>query len=307
MSPFGSQRAPRVALVTCQRLPEPDPDESLMLAALRAGGCAAEMLAWDDPEAEAGPFDLAVLRSCWNYYRDPTAFAEWLEAADRATRVLNPVAVVRWNLHKGYLRELEERGLAVVPTAYVARGEPSSFEALLERNAWADVVVKPAISAASFHTKRFRAPEAASGQEFLETLSRERDVLVQPYMRSFEREGERALVWIDGELTHAVRKSPRFAGGEERVSDALEVTEQERELAAAALSGLEEELLYARIDVIRDDEGALRISELELIEPSLFLLQSPAALARFVEAVQRRFGGGPSPPARSTARISPRQ
>ncbi|MCA8958842.1 MAG: hypothetical protein KDC87_22380, partial [Planctomycetes bacterium] len=104
--------ARRVALVTCAELPEPDPDEELLLGALRAAGCAAELLAWDDEAADPGAFALCVLRSTWNYHLHPERFLAWVEATGAATRLWNPAAVVRTNAHKGYLLGLEARGVA---------------------------------------------------------------------------------------------------------------------------------------------------------------------------------------------------
>jgi glutathione synthase/RimK-type ligase-like ATP-grasp enzyme len=239
------------------------------------------MVAWD----AAGPdgFDLLVLRSAWNYYEDPDAFLAWTA---RAPRLLNPAPVVAWNAHKRYLAELESAGIPVIPTAWVRRGATCDLAALRAERGWTDVVVKPAISAASYRTCRF-APGA--GQDFLDALAGDRDAMVQRYLPSVARDGERALVWIDGALTHAVAKTARFHGEEELVSDALPVADDEAEFARRVLAHVDaDRLLYARVDVIRDDDGALRLSELELIEPSLFLLQSASALARFVAAIAAR-------------------
>lgn len=286
----------RVALVTCRVLPEPDPDQDLLAEALRAAGVDARLLAWDDPGAEpAGAFDLCVLRSCWNYPRAPEAFLAWCADAAATSRLANPLAAVRWNLHKKYLRELEEAGLPVVPTAWVTKGEETDLERILDRHGWDDVVVKPAISAASLHTRRFsrngeraRAGSLGEGRRFLSRLAAERDAMVQRYMPAVEASGERALVWIDGELTHAVRKHPRFSGEDETVSEAVPIAPAERAVGEAAvahvLERLTPDLLYARVDVV-DDGGTPRLSELELMEPSLFLLQDHRALKRLVSAL----------------------
>lgn len=273
-------------------LPEPDPDQEPLLAALRATGLVAEMLAWDDPAARRpGAFDLCVLRSSWNYFRAPEAFLAWCAEADRASRLLNPLPVVRWNLHKRYLLELEAAGVPVVPTVLLERGAAADLPGLIAERGWPDVVVKPAVSAASFLTRRFRPGEAPAGRAFLAALLAERDALVQPYLSSAEGSGERALVFIDGALSHAVRKSPRLAGEDERVSEAVPIAPAEREVAERAMAvgrarvGLP--LLYGRVDLLADEAGALRVSELELIEPSLFLVQSPPALERLVRAIVR--------------------
>ena len=305
-----------VALVTCRVLPEPDPDQEPLLGALREAGLAAEMLPWDDPEARRpGAFDLCVLRSCWNYFRAPEAFLAWCAEAEATSRLLNPLPVVRWNLHKRYLLDLEAAGVPVVPTVLLERGAAADLSGLTAARGWDDFVVKPAVSAASFLTRRFRKGETAAGQAFLAALVAERDALVQPYLPSAEGSGERALVFIDGELGHAVRKSPRLAGEDERVSEAVPMAPAEREVAERAMALARERgfagegpaggggsgrelvppdgrggLLYGRVDLLPDEAGALRVSELELIEPSLFLVQSPSALDRLVRAIVREAG-----------------
>src|SRR5262249_55577206 len=150
------------------------------------------------------------------------------------------------------------------PTRLLRRGERASLrEAAGE---WDTVVVKPAISAASLHTLRGDRNDA-EGDAHLQALLADRDVLVQPYLRSGEGVGERALVCIDGRLSHAVRKQPRFAAEDESVSEALPIDEAERRLAEDALSTAGAPLLYARVDVARGEDGRPLIMELELIEP----------------------------------------
>jgi len=276
-----------VALITCLELPEPDPDQALLLSALHHAGLHAELLAWDDPQAHPEAFDLCILRSCWNYYEHPSAFLAWIETAASCSRLLNPASVVRWNLHKRYLQRLQAAHVPIIPTAWISQGAPSDLRTIMRVRGWTDVVIKPAVSAGSFHTQRFRADHVQEGQTFLAMLLQERDTLVQRYMPAVEQTGEKAVVWIDGACTHAVRKRPRFAGGIEHVSDALDVLDHERAIAELAIACVGAELLYARVDVIHDDEGNLVVSELELMEPSLFLLQCPAALTRLVHAIDR--------------------
>jgi glutathione synthase/RimK-type ligase-like ATP-grasp enzyme len=279
----------RVALVTCKQLPEPDHDEAPVLAALRRAGLEASVLAWDDASAPFAEQDLVVLRSTWNYYEHVDAFVAWVKDTGTKTRVLNPPNVVAWNVEKTYLVELEKRGVDIVPTEIVLRGAKTvRVEEILARRGWDEVVLKPVVSAGSFRTERFSRASLPAAQAFLDGLARDRDAMLQRWMPSVETYGERSLVWIDGHVTHAIRKSPRFAGGVEQVSGAIAIADDERAFAERALAPFAAELLYARADMVRDNEGTLRIMELELIEPSLFFQQSPAALERFVEAIVRR-------------------
>jgi len=225
-----------------------------------------------------------VLRSCWNYHEQPDAFRRWLDRAAAATTIVNPPALVRWNLHKGYLRDLAVRGVAIVPTEFVPAGASLRLADLLRARGWDDIVLKPAISAASANTRRFRGEALGAAQAFLDG-HRGRDMMVQPYQRSTESLGEHSLVWIDGEVTHGVRKAARLAGSHESVSAATVPSTAERAFAAHALAQSPPGARYARIDLMVGDGGRLLLSELELIEPSLYLLQSPPALARFVRTL----------------------
>lgn len=277
----------RVALITCRVLPEPDYDGPPLLAALAAAGHAAAEIAWDDPAARLEGFDVAVLRSCWNYHEQPRAFADWIERAARTTRLLNPPAVLHWNLHKGYLRQLARSGVAIVPTEFVAASSPRSFASVLDERGWDDVVVKPAISAGSARTRRFRRGEDAAAEPFLAANLCLGDMLIQPYLTSVDGAGERNLVWIDGELTHAVRKAPRFAGGQESVNS-VAIDALEREFASRVMAAAPAGLAYARVDLMHGDAGEPLLSELELIEPSLHFARSPAATRRFVAMLALR-------------------
>lgn len=280
-------------IATVRPLPEPDPDEGPLLEALARQGVVARMVAWRDAGEDWDAPVPTVLRSTWDYLHHLEAFLSWSERAARAAPLWNPPALVRWNAHKFYLRELEERGFPIVATEFLPRGAEARLADVMAARAWPEVVVKPAVSAASFGTLRVRAGidgELERGEAHLARFLAERDMLVQRYARAVESSGERALVWIDGELTHAVRKSPRFSGEEESVSPALPVAEDERALALALLEPLWRELLYARIDLVRDEHGQPTLMELELIEPSLFLLQEPRALERLALGLARRLG-----------------
>ncbi|MBK7643339.1 MAG: hypothetical protein IPJ19_09840 [Planctomycetes bacterium] len=275
-------------IATCKPLPETDLDEDLLLAALAARGIQARMAAWNDPAQDWDARVPTVIRSTWDYIHDLPRFLAWAERAEHSAPLWNPLAVVRANVHKRYLVELDARGVPTVPTALVERARACSIAALARERGWQRLMLKPAVGAGSFGARRFEAHEHESAQSHLDALLAQGDALVQPYLESVEGHGERALVWIDGEFTHAVRKSPRFADGFESVSEALPIESDERELAEAVLADAPTGLLYARVDVARGPDGRPRLMELELVEPSLFLRQHPPACARLVAALARR-------------------
>ncbi|TNF22579.1 MAG: hypothetical protein EP329_28435 [Deltaproteobacteria bacterium] len=279
----------RVALVHCVDMPEPDPDRDPLAHALAAVGVDARWVAWNDGlSLDAwGDHDLAILRATWDYHRDVDRFLGWVTAVSTRVRLLNPPDVVRANAHKGYLAALAARGVATIPTLLVPRDRPAPVAALASERGWRDVVLKPAVSGGSFLTRRFGADDPDADAHLASILA-VGDALVQPYAPDVDDAGERALVWIDGAFTHAVRKSPRFLGDDEHVTGPLPIADDERALATAALAPLADRLLYARVDLCRDGAGRPQLMELELIEPSLFLAQHPPALERLVGAIRRQ-------------------
>jgi len=278
--------AMHLRIATCRPLPEPDDDQAPLLRALAAAGVEAEMCDWRSGPPWRRPRP-TVVRSTWDYIHHLDAFRAWVSRAGADAALWNPPDVILDNLHKGYLLALAGRGVPVVPTALLDRGRAASLGRLCADRGWGEVVIKPAVGAGSFETRRFAA-EDPRAQAACDRLVADRDLLVQPYLAAVEGHGERALVWIDGEFTHAVRKSPRFAGDEECVSAAAIGTAAEREVGEAALAPFRDRLLYARVDVAPGPDGGPVVMELELVEPSLFLLQCPAALARLVAAIRRR-------------------
>lgn len=284
-----------VALVTYAELLELFPDDQPLLSALRDAGLDAAPVAWDDPAFDWSSTRIAFLRSPWDYYRRPDEFLAWAERAAAVTTLLNPLEVVRWNLHKGYLVDLGRRGVPVVPTEILERGAPVDYRRLLAGRGWGATVCKPAISADSWETIFVSADDPEAGQRHLDRLQPERDLLVQPFLASVETYGERCLVHLDGAFSHAVRKNALTLGGRwaglpegapvEAAPDEIAVAA--RALAAAGLDGA----LYARVDLTRDADGTPLLLELEATEPTLFLADAPAALARLVGALERRLAG----------------
>lgn len=278
---------PRVSIATCERLPERDVDESILLRALENAGVDPKMCAWDDPAVDWSQASCVVLRSTWNYHLHRPEFLSWIARVETVSKLYNPAEIVLWNSHKTYLRDLEKRGFAIVPTWFVDRGESVSLREGCAARGWTDVVLKPTVSAGSFSTHRLSGA-MEGGEALLRSLSAEREVMIQPYVRSVDGYGERSIIWIDGELTHAIRKTPRFAGGHEQVSGAQAIAAEEATLTRAVLASIESPLLYARCDLARDEADRPMIMELELIEPSLFLQQSPLALERLARGIAAR-------------------
>ena len=282
---------PRVALVTATAALGTDIDLEPLLHALGRGGFEADDPCWDDPDVAWTEYDLAVLRSPWDYVERYAEFLGWIEATEEHVRVLNPSSVVRWNTDKHYLADLAARGLPVVPTEFFGPGEARPQ---LSGRA-GDLVVKPVISAGSRDTMWHSDPGAAEAHA-AELLAAGRAVMVQPFLDDITTYGETGLVYFDGVFSHAFRKAPilaldapptdEFFAHEEITPRAP--TDAERKLGDAAMASCDADLLYGRVDLVPGPDGQPLVMELELTEPSYFVGQSPGAADRFAAAVARR-------------------
>jgi glutathione synthase/RimK-type ligase-like ATP-grasp enzyme len=307
----------RIALATAIAATGLDDDMPGLLETCARAGLGAEVLAWDDPTVSWQRFDAVLLRSTWDYTERLSQFLDWCVRVDQVSTLLNPLPVLRWNTDKHYLAELAAREVPVVPSLFVEpEMEPlPNLQAFLsDYPAAGEFVVKPAVGAGSRDTQRYaRAQEFAAANHIARLLDGGRSALLQPYLPSVDHDGETALMFFDGEYSHAIRKGPLLRSGQE-TTDALFAAEaitprtpgdDEQALARDVLAAmsdllhLDAPLAYARVDLIRDTDGSPRLLELELCEPSLFFHQAPGSVERFVARLAERLA--PSPPRRASA------
>ena len=296
---YSVERQPTIALVTARQQPGVDVDVDMPLLAGRlARDARVRVIPWDDP-VDWSAFDLAVIRSTWDY---PWRVAEFLDWADRcalATRLANPATLIRWNCDKSYLGRLGEHGIPVVPTTYLP---PGADRDLPDRG---DFVVKPAVGAGARHAARYRPDEIGRAVDHVRMLHDNGiTVMVQPYLATVDTAGERALVFVGGEYLHAIRKGPvlspgaGYDGPREAHPGMRSWTPSAEEIALgratlAAIPGTEEPL-YARVDLVSGESGDPLVMELELIEPNLFLTAHPHSLDTVAAAVLRAAAAVPT-------------
>jgi O-ureido-D-serine cyclo-ligase len=290
----------RIALVTAAAARALDEDLAPLDAALRGAGIDSSIVEWDDASIDWSRFDLAVLRSTWDYSTRLAEFVAWIDRVSPVTTLLNPRDVVRWNTDKHYLAHLSDAGVPTVPSTFIEPGEDArvALDAFLERIG-DDFVVKPSVGAGSRDAQRHaRGERDAAVSHAKRLLDANRSVLLQPYLARVDAHGETALMFFDGRFSHAIRKGPLLRRGEgptralfaaehitPRDASADEIAVAERTLAAIPFA---KPLLYARVDLIHDDAGAPCVLELELSEPSLFFAQAPGSAERFAAAIAAR-------------------
>jgi glutathione synthase/RimK-type ligase-like ATP-grasp enzyme len=253
-------------------------------------GIAFDVAYWDDVELASRGYDLAVIRTCWDYHTRPQQFLDALSAHnDAGLRVLNTPEVVRWNFRKTYLKDL---GAAAIETVWAEKVDEDTVTRAFETLGADEIVVKPQVGAGSVATVRlkkdaWRAPDLANGPPGA--------AMIQPFLNAIATEGERSLFWFGGVFSHAIRKVPasgdwlaNIPGKTHFVAEAAPAAAMAA--AEAARERAPKDLLYVRIDLVMANDGGWRVIEIEAIEPYLFLDFAPEGAGFFVDAIARVLG-----------------
>jgi glutathione synthase/RimK-type ligase-like ATP-grasp enzyme len=294
-----------VCIATFAQLPQLDPDDHLLVRALEDLGFGVSFAVWNEPSVDWARSDACLIRSTWDYHKHAGAFLRWAETVSAQTCILNPLELIRWNLHKFYLRDLEKAGVPVVPTVWLESGCAVTLQHILDRNRWPDAVIKPAYGASADGVLHVRSDSSTfdRAQRYLARLLLEQDVLVQPYVSTIDTHHERALVFIDGVYSHAVTKMPFMHANSDLAGRAslppgtsgeppVEPTRHELDVATMAMGACPPGHVFARVDLVHHD-GAAHVLEMELIEPALYFYAKPSAARDLAAVIARRIGSAP--------------
>jgi hypothetical protein len=285
-----------VALVTCSEWPKLNHSDNFLLRALVARDIDACPCAWNDPTVDWSRPLVSVIRSPWDYYRQPTDFLEWAQHVSQFHTLWNPAPLLQWSTHKRYLRSLEERGIPIIPTLWCAQGSSVNLVQVMRERGWPEVVLKPAVSGNGYGTISIKEETAPTeGQLYLDHMLSLQDMLIQPFFSSVLSRGERSIIVIDGRVTHAVLRAPIRGVAHSSGCDAAELPEnslitplkEEVQLARKIVDLLPTPTLFARIDLVNNEEGRLHLMEVELVDPRLWLEWVPEAVERFADAIAR--------------------
>ncbi|MFY0406688.1 ATP-grasp domain-containing protein [Solicola sp. PLA-1-18] len=283
----------RIALATAREVADLDDEGKLLASALRERGADVTAAVWDDAGVDWSGFDLVVVRSTWDYATRVAEFLAWAEDVEAVTGLANPLPLLRWTTDKHYLLDLADAGVPIVPSEFLEPGDDPTH-GLLD----VEHVVKPAVSAGSKDTLLLGAHEADRSRAHAARLLDEgRSVLVQPYVAEVDEAGETAVVTVDGDASHAIRKGAILQRGGDLVEGlfapeditAREPSDDEVAVAERALAAVPGGVtpLYARVDLLPTPDGPV-VLELEMAEPSLFLGFADGAADRLADAVLRR-------------------
>ncbi|MEM9338518.1 MAG: hypothetical protein AAGA66_07295 [Bacteroidota bacterium] len=269
-------------------------EDELVLSSMIKNGLKAKKVAWSDPNFNWRSTRYALFRSTWDYTKQLDKFICWLDEASKQTTFINAYGLVSYNLDKHYLNDLKRAGVHVVVSYFIEQGDTRTLKALHEELGWANTVLKPCISASARGTFQLTRDSLDPFESEYRRLVNKESMMLQPFQRSVVERGEVSLMMIGGEYTHAVLKVAKQ--GDFRVQDDFggtvheyQPTEEEKELAIKAINACDEMPVYARVDLIKDNDGKVAVSELELIEPEMWFRKQPEAARKLADFIRSKF------------------
>ncbi|WP_440134104.1 ATP-grasp domain-containing protein [Chitinophaga sancti] len=260
-----------------------------LLSYLQNKGLDIEATIWDDPAVDWTKYDIAILKTPWDYHQKIDAFKAWLDKIESLNiRLLNDYKIVRWNLDKHYLQEIIADGFDVIPSVFLERGWKGGLQPLFETLKTQSVIIKPCISGGSKNTIIVHQQAIAASYEQVVALLADADYIVQPLMNEIQ-DGEWSYIFFNGKYSHTILKRPK--AGDFRVQqiyggsiDTLYPTAEEIAHAATYVEKYAKECLYVRVDGLMVN-GHFVLMELELIEPYLYLSYGENALENYYQAI----------------------
>ena len=292
----------RVAILRCGKLPSfvdweiPNLDElfeedNLLIRGFEAQGFRAQPVIWNDPTIDWEQFDIALIRSTWDYLDEKEQFLHVLSQIEASScKLFNPPAAVRWNIDKHYLFDLEKWGVTIIPTVLASNASTDSLPRLFGDDHLQNVVLKPTVGLGGSHSHRISLDQLDNTLTTLHTAQPQHEYLIQPFIESVINEGEWSFIFFSGQLSHVLLKKPapndyRVQGIYGGTVQSVEPASHDRAQAQAVIAKLPFDMLYARLDFVRVGDQ-LAIMEVELIEPIFSFNLVPESIVRLVNATR---------------------
>ena len=296
----------RIAILRCGRLPGfitwdvPNLDElfeedKLLQRGFEAQGFEAMPVVWNRPEIDWNEFDIALIRSTWDYLDEQELFLQVLSQIEASTcKLFNPLEAVRWNIDKHYLFDLERWGVPIIPTYLASNIETDTLHPIFADKGWQTAIIKPMVGLAASYTHKVTLDELAGTLRTLKVSHPEQEFMIQPFIESVVSEGEWSFIYFNQKLSHVLLKKP--APNDYRVQGIYGGTIQRAEphpddlvQAQAVLNKLPFDILQVRLDFVRVG-SYLSVIEVELIEPIFSFNLVPESIDRLVDATKIKFG-----------------
>jgi glutathione synthase/RimK-type ligase-like ATP-grasp enzyme len=256
-------------------------------------GWETDDVSWHDQCTDYSRYDVVIVRSTWDYQAHVDTFMETLEHINNAqTRLENPLKLMQWNVSKSYLRDLESKGVSILPTLWFDSFDSKAIQAAFKHFNVSEIIIKPIVSANADFTYRLTEEDFLFEQQSIKSALKSREIMVQAFEKTILDEGEYSLFYFNGDYSHTINKLPAeddFRVQEEHGGQlkSTEPTQDMLVLAQQTLHALPEKPLYARIDMLKTSVG-FAIIEVELIEPSLYFNMDESSPKRFAEAIVKR-------------------
>jgi glutathione synthase/RimK-type ligase-like ATP-grasp enzyme len=279
----------KIAILTCEKLPELTQNDQLLIPALAKVNIAATAVIWNDNTVNWRDFDYLIFRNTWDYFEKEAEFNLWLDQIEQLRiKTLNSIDIIKKNKHKFYLREMEKQGVKILPTLFIDKTDELNIHKIMPSH-WKKAVIKPAFSAGSYQTEVFELKEVQKINNDYKKIASEKELLLQEFMPEIQTQGETSIIFFNKKFSHAVNKKPiagdfriqvQFGGQYTLVQPSAELIEKAQQIVNTFTG----ELLYARVDgIVIDNE--LHLMEVECIEPDLYFNLSEGSLDRFVSAI----------------------
>jgi len=250
-------------------------EDQLLQTALEKKGLKVCKKDWADTDFDWTTTKYAIFRTTWDYFERFEEFFNWLENTKNKTTFINSAEIISWNIDKHYLKDLQKKEINIAPTLFIEKGDTITLSDLFEKTNWEEAVIKPAISGAARHTYRLTQDNYKEHESILKELIKKECMLFQSFLENIILLGEISLIIIGGKFTHAVRKIAK--NGDFRVQDdhggkveKYTPTQEEIIFAENCIKATPFKPIYARVDIVYDNDNKLSLSELELIEPELW-------------------------------------
>jgi glutathione synthase/RimK-type ligase-like ATP-grasp enzyme len=265
-------------------------EDDLVKKALERLGLKVDRKSWSDPNFDWSSTRSILFRSTWDYFDRFAEFSNWLIKVSKVTQLLNSADLIRWNIDKHYLLDLQKAGVHICETYFVEAGTHITLKELHKKHNLDNFVLKPCISGAARHTYKIHPQEIDQYETIFQELIAQEAMMLQPFQHNIVAKGEVSLMVMNGNYTHGVLKIAKE--GDFRVQDDYggsvhnyQATPEEIAYAENAVKSCPEMPIYARVDVFLDNQNRLALAELELIEPELWFRNHPEAADELAKGI----------------------
>jgi glutathione synthase/RimK-type ligase-like ATP-grasp enzyme len=279
----------KIGLLTCEKLPELTLADQQLIPELAKHNIIAKAVIWSDKTINWNDFDYLIFRNTWDYFEKETEFNLWLDQIEKlGIKTLNAIEIIKQNKHKFYLREMEKKGISILPTIFIDKNTSLNLAEIIPKH-WGKAVIKPAFSAGSYLTTVFDVSDIEKTNDEYTKIAQEKELLLQEFIPEIQTLGETSFIFFNKKFSHAVNKKPidgdfrvqsQFGGKYTLIQPSQELIDK----AQKVVNTFHDKLLYARVDgIVIDTE--LHLMEIECIEPDLYFDISEDALKRFVASI----------------------